>query len=370
MQSARGRISRSDFVCAALFVLAACDPKSPAPTESKPLESPAPAAPQRREPEASVRPTGFLKGQLHMHTGNSGDSDTPPKVAVRWYADHGFDFVVVTDHNVVTVTEGQRGMLVLTGIELTQNLRHCEPAPLPRLACLLHTTGLFVEPSLGRIAFPRAEDAPREEVYQHEIDKALGAGGIAMLNHPNFQYAADTDLIVSLASHGLTMLEVANEAVDSNNLGDAQHPSTEAIWDAALTRGARLWGTATDDAHNYDDADAVTARGETAYVGNRGFVMVRSEKNPRAIRAAIEKGDFYGSTGLLFEDFAQGRTAIHLTTHDDVTFDVVGTGGVVLQSSRGRSMDFDVTKAKPGYVRARARDEHGHIAFTQPVFIP
>ncbi len=298
------------------------------------------------------------------------DSDTPPKVAVRWYAEHGFDFVVVTDHNVVTETEGQGGMLVLTGIELTQNLRRCEPAPPPGLACLLHTTGLFVEPSVGRVVFPRAEEATRGEIYQREIDKALSGGGIAMLNHPNFQYAADTELVVSLASHGLTMLEVANEAVDSNNLGDAHHPSTEAIWDAALTRGARLWGTATDDAHDYDDADAVAARGETAYVGNRGFVMVRSEKTPRAIRTAIENGDFYGSTGLLFDEVSQSRTTIHLATHDDVTFDVVGTGGVVLQSSRGRSIDFDVTKAKPGYVRARAKDEHGHIAFTEPVFIP
>ena len=34
-------------------------------------------------PEAGVR---FLKGQLHLHSNRSGDSDTPPEEVVRWYA--------------------------------------------------------------------------------------------------------------------------------------------------------------------------------------------------------------------------------------------------------------------------------------------
>ena len=58
-----------------------------------------------REPRVAVPsspPPSFLKGQLHAHTGSSGDSATPPAEVVRWYAAHGYDFVVLTDHNVVT----------------------------------------------------------------------------------------------------------------------------------------------------------------------------------------------------------------------------------------------------------------------------
>ena len=100
---------------------------------------------------------------------------------------------------------------------------------------------------------------------------------------------ADGDALSSVLSEldGLALVEVANEAIDSNNPGDALHPSTEALWDAALGQGARVWGVATDDSHHYDDAAAVLARGEEAYVGDRGFVMVRAERSEAAIRAAI-----------------------------------------------------------------------------------
>ena len=53
---------------------------------------------------------GFLKGQLHLHTGNSGDSATPPADAARWYAARGYDFIVVTDHNVVTTVASPSSM--------------------------------------------------------------------------------------------------------------------------------------------------------------------------------------------------------------------------------------------------------------------
>src|SRR5262249_14944641 len=80
---------------------------------------------------ARDRPVGWLKGQLHLHSNRSGDSDTPPERAASWYAEHGFDFIVFTDHNHVTRVEGPSGLLVLPGVELTQNLRSCEPPPAP-----------------------------------------------------------------------------------------------------------------------------------------------------------------------------------------------------------------------------------------------
>ena len=70
----------------------------------------------------------WLKGQLHAHTSNSSDSQTPPGAALQWFARHGFDFVVVTDHNFVTVAVGGP-VPAIPGIELTQNLDRCHPAP-------------------------------------------------------------------------------------------------------------------------------------------------------------------------------------------------------------------------------------------------
>lgn len=303
-----------------------------------------------------------------MHTGRSADSATPPEVAVRWYAERGFDFIVVTDHNTVTRVAGQNGMLVLPGIELTQNYRSCDPAPAERNACLLHVTGLFVGAEMEQVEFSYPDSFGRGELYQRAVDKALASGGLAMLNHPNFHYAADADLLVSLAGRGVSLVEIANQAVDSHNEGDADHPSTEAMWDAALTRGAHVFGTATDDAHHYDDASAVRALGHTAYTGDRGFVMVHADKSPEAIRAAIAKGDFYGSTGVVLEEVTLGPKRLHVVSTTDVTFEVIGTGGVVVATSHGRSLDFDSSTAKPGYLRVRVRDVAGRMAFTQPWF--
>jgi hypothetical protein len=196
-------------------------------------------------------------------------------------------------------------------------------------------------------------------------------GAIAQLNHPNFHFGADASMLVGLARRGLALVEIANEAVDSTNEGDATHPSVEALWDEALTRGARVFGTATDDAHHYLDADEVRGRGETAYVGDRGFVMVRAEKTAAGIRAAIAAGDFYSSTGVLLDTVEMAREAIAIDVRgggEETAFEVIGQGGAVIARARGASLRFDPRTAPPGYVRVRIRDKEGRRAWTQPVW--
>src|SRR5262245_39367153 len=91
----------------------------------------------------------FLKGQTHAHSGNSGDSATVPRDVLRWYAARGYDFVVFTDHNFVTVVPQEGRTLAIAGAELTQNEPDCEPPPERGLACLLHVNALFLPESLG-----------------------------------------------------------------------------------------------------------------------------------------------------------------------------------------------------------------------------
>jgi hypothetical protein len=313
----------------------------------------------------------FLKGQLHAHTDGSGDSETPIAEAAAWYADHGFDFVVFTDHNRITETPARGGMLTLRGVELTQNLRRCEPAPEPGEACLLHVNALFVGPKAGRVAWDPPSSLARTALYGGAVEEAVALGGIAQLNHPNFHHGADLEVLVALAARGLTLVEIENRAVDSGNEGDARHGSTEALWDAALLRGAHVLGTATDDAHHYGDAAAVTARGETAYVGDRGFVMVRAEKSEAAIRAAIVAGDFYGSTGLLLDriDLAPDGVAVDVRAADAPALIEVIADGKVVESARGASLRFDPRRAAATYVRVRVTDAAGRKAFSQPLWL-
>jgi len=316
---------------------------------------------------------GFLKGQLHLHSNNSGDSATPPADVVRWYGAHGYDFIVFTDHDRVTAVPSTPSMLVISGVELTQNLKQCEPPPPPGLWCLLHVNALFVTPSPGGVVPWRpAVGTDRIGRYRRALAATTALGGIAQLNHPNFEYSADAKLVIELAREGLTLMEIANEAGDSNNdPHDGRHPSTEAIWDAALSAGAEVFGTATDDAHHYDDAAAVQARNEPVYVGDRGFVMVRAPKEARAIRAALSRGDFYASTGVLLQRIDRTAAALEVEVADrspgSHRFTFIGNGGRVLARAEGRRATFRLADAAGGYVRVVVTDSRGRKAWVQPV---
>ena len=333
----------------------------PAPAEASPEAAPAAPAPT------------WLKGQLHLHSNASGDSQTPPADVARWYAEQGFDFIVFTDHNRITELPGPPGLLVFAGIELTQNLEYCEPPPLPGMSCLLHVNGLFVgsdTTALGQLPGPTSPD--RLALFSHAVKATEALGGVAMLDHPNFHYAADADLISALAGRGLTLLEVANEAVDSNNQGDDTHPSTEALWDAVLSTGARVWGVATDDAHHYYDAREVRQQGHLAHVGNRGWVMVRAPADGASIRAAIERGDFYSSNGVRLHDVTFDGATVKVSVADEAKgphrFAFIGSGGKVLDRQRGREASFTMPDGFTGYVRVQVDDRGGHRAWTQPVW--
>ena len=348
-----------------LLGAAGCDARA---TSARPASNAIPTAESRVAASSTPR---FLKGQLHAHTDGSGDSDTPATEAAAWYADHGFDFVVFTDHNRITGARAPQGMLVLRGVELTQNLRRCEPAAEPGDACLLHINALFTGETTGRISLDPPASPARVELYGRAVDRAIALGGIAQLNHPNFQHGADLEVLVALAARGLTLIEIENRALDSGNEGDSRHASTEALWDAALRRGAHVLGTATDDAHHYNDAAAARARGETAYLGDRGFVMVRAEKNAAAIRAAIVAGDFYGSTGLQLDrlDLKADSVAVEVRAADaPATIEIVVDGEVV-ESARGASLRFDPRNATGKTLRVRVVDAAGRKAFSQPLWL-
>jgi len=352
--------TRTLVTAVAAWTFACGRPEAPA--------GPVAAGPPEHVP-ANMPEETWLKGQLHMHTANSGDSETPAAAALRWYEAHGFDFVVVTDHNFVTAPAWHGRMLAAPGVELTQNVAECEPPPEPGLRCLLHVNALFVaEARAGRFVFPPPSSPRREQLFTRALDASEALGGLALLNHPNFHYAADAALLTELAAAGLQLFELANAAIDSNNAGDAAHPSTEALWDAALTGGARLFAVATDDAHHYDDARAVEARGETAYTGDRGFVVVRAARELPAIRAAMLRGDFYASTGLMLNSVVRTATALEVEAAEPATIEFVGAGGEVLRTITGTRARMTLADTSGPYLRARVRGSAGEMAWTQPIW--
>ncbi len=319
-------------------------------------------------------PSGWLKGQLHLHSNASGDSETPPQDVARWYAGRGYDFIVFTDHNEVTQIEDVSGMLVFPGVELTQNLPECDPPTTGDLQCLLHVNALVLDPNAIEAAstMPQPSTIRRTERFAYAMDVTEAMGGVAQLNHPNFHYAATADDLLELTRRGLSLFEVANEAWDSNNDGDADHPSTEKMWDTVLSRGGHLYGTATDDAHHYQDAQRLRAAGEPVFTGDRGFVVVRAEKNAASIRAALQSGDFYASNGVLLSDvsWTDGELEVQVSPGTAAPFEVrfIAEGGEVVHTSSEDVAHYDTRRRDHIYVRATVVDADGKRAWVQPVF--
>ena len=58
-------------------------------------------------PAAQDQPSAgrWYKGNTHTHTLNS-DGDSTPDDVVKWYREHGYRFLVLTDHNFLTSVDG------------------------------------------------------------------------------------------------------------------------------------------------------------------------------------------------------------------------------------------------------------------------
>lgn len=112
-------------------------------------------------------------------------------------------------------------------------------------------------------------------------------------------------------------MEIINYNRDSNNFPAGGSRGTEGLWDDLLSKGFQIYGTASDDTHDYLGEFLPSL----SYPG-KGWIMVRAEElSPQAIRKSLERGDFYLSTGVTLEDVSatqirKARLTFHKTGED------------------------------------------------------
>lgn len=332
----------------------------------------------------------WLKGSTHVHAAPSGDSETPVADVMRWYESHGYDFIVLTDHNQVTAIDsgttgspvvhapapGAHGLIVLAGTELTHNPDGCLPPGDGTPHCRIHVNllGVTARPQ-GKLDWTTVARASKLRVdkYQAALDQraTLGPSSLAQLNHPQWLWGMTPALIVELAQRGFQLVEIENAAFSVWGKGDATHPSVEALWDHALSHGAHLWGVASDDAHDY------TAGGR--YPPGGGWIVVHAHRTGTSILDAIRDGDFYASTGIELArvEVTPGRELLVSVAGSpasaaQVTTELITTNGVVIATVRGGEARFAIPIG--GYLRARLSrlrlDGTTERAWTQPVYGP
>jgi Flp pilus assembly protein TadD/histidinol phosphatase-like PHP family hydrolase len=297
----------------------------------------------------------WFRGSTHAHTNQSDGQDLPETVA-RWYRDHGYQFVFITDHNTVTDVAPLNAklanagrFLVLPGEEVSSDLDRWR----------IHVNSL----SVHQKAVPQTGGSA-VEVLQRTITAALEAGGIAQINHPNLYWSLTADDIA--ATKGAKLLEIFTGSREANTSGAGQDaPGAEEIWDRVLSKGMMLFASAGDDTHIINNP-AVDSD-----LPGRGWIMVRADRLGAAdILAAIEKGDFYASTGIEISDYSVGgeQILVSVAPKPQVRYviEFIGHDGKVLQSTGGTAATYRIAGSE-GYVRARVTDSSNHRAWMQPV---
>jgi hypothetical protein len=310
-------------------------------------------------PLASQEPTAarWYKGNTHTHTTES-DGDSTPDVVTRWYREHGYQFLVLSDHNVLTSVDALNALhgkddefLLIKGEEVTDSFRD-KP---------VHINGLDVESKVD----PQ-KGSSLLDVLQRNVDAIRLARGVPHINHPNFRWAFSSDELRLVRSTRL--LEIFNGHPHVNNLGGGGVPGLEEVWDAVLSGGTLMYGIAVDDAHTFKQP------GNPAVAGpGRGWVMVRAARlEARALLEALEAGQFYSSTGVELSDYAVTSRSMVVTVKKDAwskyRIQFIGKGGRVVQESLDSPAEY-VFRGDEGYVRAKVIESNGRVAWCQPAVL-
>ncbi len=303
----------------------------------------------------------WFKGNLHTHSFWS-DGDDFPEMIAAWYKTNGYQFLALSDHNIllegekwITIGINKTRLLALDKYRakfpnLVQTRIHVSTGTngtsvtnlqvrltgLPQLKQMFEERGKFLlipseEISANAGKLPLHVNAtnirelikPRHgtnvlEVMQSNIDAVLaqrqrtGQPMFPHLNHPNFHFAVTPEELMRV--QGERFFEVYNGHPAVWNDGDEIRPGTERMWDIVLAwRLAILgmepmFGIAVDDSHNYH-GDGIKNSNP-----GRGWVMVRAGRlTPENIVHAMEAGDFYASTGVRLKSITRTPKKLSLT---------------------------------------------------------
>lgn len=306
----------------------------------------------------------WFKGNLHTHT-NKSDGDSSPETVVDWYSNNKYDFLVLSDHNHLTILDSnQTKLLLIPGEEITLNLPY---------TIHINAIGIkkVIEPTLR---------STKVKTLQANIDNIISSGGLAEINHPNFRWALNEKDLVQV--RGAHFIEVFNGNYNTHNYGGGGKKSVEEMWDEMLSKKIKIWGVAVDDSHHFKEEFAPHRHNP-----GRGWVEVfaknLSEKN---ILDSMRNGNFYFSNGVKFKNIKFNKEKIELSiagdyfnkglsnsllTDSKYTTQLISNEGEIIEEINGKSVKFNLVNQNNEYTyyRTKTISSTGSIGWTQPIFI-
>jgi predicted metal-dependent phosphoesterase TrpH len=272
----------------------------------------------------------WFRGNTHAHSTLS-DGEWPLAQVVAFYRERGYDFLAMTDHDIFTdLSEFTTPhFLALSSDEVTVRGRD-------------HIVGLNLK-------------GPVESFTTHQatIDAIADQRGLAIIAHPNW-----THLSVErcLQLNGYTAIEILNVVC---NFLEYNGYALE-YWDQLLTRGVRIWGIASDDAHRI------------AHQGAKAWIAVNAEQlSAEDVLRNIRSGNFYASAGPRFEGFEVAKGTIRVRCSPAVEVRFMTGGWNPAHRIRGEAVtEAEYTpRAGDPYVRVEIVNGEMQSAWSQPFFI-
>jgi len=308
----------------------------------------------------------WFKGVTHFHTLWS-DGDAAPEVAVKWYETHGYDFICVSDHNILQVGEkwfpidGEKEKrLPMEKVEALREefgedwvvVEERNGKPMMRLKTLSELQERFQQPdkfllipgeevtaqkavhinavNTRGVIVPEAGETVTETI-QKNLD-AIDAHGhehnvrlLVHINHPNFSSAITAEEIVEVG--GERFFEVYNGHGSVRNWGDPEKHivSTDRLWDIILSlrlgndgdTPKPMYAVATDDAHSW------FYQGPGQSIPGRGWIMVLAEElTAESLIDAMKQGRSYSTSGVVLNGIraGDGKIVIDIAPQPGVTY--------------------------------------------------
>jgi hypothetical protein len=300
----------------------------------------------------------WYKGNTHTHTFWSDGGEFPETVADT-YRQKGYHFLALSDHNVLSqgerwityadkkataVDEAMQRTSARWGADHLQvrekdGRKQVRLLPLNEVRKLVEQPGRFImiesEELTSGVAQgkqvhsnalnidkrlpvkPKKENTVEQELAAHQklvhgYRQGVERPVFWSINHPNYQSSLTAKDLVGV--NEANAVEIMNTSATCFNNGNGKDLiPVEKMWDEAntarLQQGlAPLYGMAADDTHKYDSDKPVL------YGPGLAWVMVHSPAlTAEAITAAMQRGDFYCSTGITLETVDFDRQAGTLT---------------------------------------------------------
>jgi hypothetical protein len=343
----------------------------------------------------------WFKGNTHTHSYWS-DGDDFPEMIMDWYKSRGYNFICLSDHNVLAQGEKWKRLppmpshqrrfeeyLKKFGKDWVEYRADTAGRIEVKLKTLEAYRPLYEEP--GKFLIIPAEEITDQfekkpihinainvqeiiipqggasvvEVMQNNLNQVYdqrnrtGKPMFPHINHLNFGWAITVDDMKEI--NGERFFEVYNGHPLVHNYGDSLRMGTEQMWDELLIDYLKhgkplIYGLATDDAHHYLNFSTSQSN------PGRGFIMVRAKTlTPEALIEAMERGEFYSSTGVLLNDvsFKKNRLRIEIKAEQNIQYTIQFFGAHksdgsthLIKEVKKTSAVFKVSKDML-YVRAR-----------------